>query len=266
MAAIAYEHCQKRGLAYPQNVVYLSALTQYATRDVAPRRTSFGSRVGQRRQRVYSRMRSGTIAFAVGVALLLSCQRLPDTFYLQLLPLCVLCAWRVPGWRLPALLLSGFLCALLHVSWVLRPVLPEQAVGQDLRVEGLVASITSTDSVRRRFIFLVDRFEAPAASVVGLPRTLRVRLDWYGASPRLVPGDRWRLTVRLKPPHGFINPGSFDYETWLFRERIRATGYVRADPDNARLESTPAYLVHRLRQRILLATCYATDTSVLFHK
>ena len=135
----------------------------------------------------------------------------------------------------------------------LRPVLPEHAVGRDLRVEGLVASIPSADSVAGGSSSWSTGFEAPAASVVGLPRTLRVRLDWYGASPRLVPGDRWRLTVRLKPPHGFINPGGFDYETWLFRERIRATGYVRADPDNARLESTPAYLVHRLRQRILLA-------------
>ncbi|WP_413773898.1 DUF4131 domain-containing protein, partial [Coxiella burnetii] len=29
-------------------------------------------------------------------------------------------------------------------------------------------------------------------------------------------GDKWRLTVKLKPPHGLSNPGGFDYQRWLF--------------------------------------------------
>ncbi|OYK80408.1 DNA internalization-related competence protein ComEC/Rec2 [Coxiella burnetii] len=39
-------------------------------------------------------------------------------------------------------------------------------------------------------------------------------------------GDKWRLTVKLKPPHGLSNPGGFDYQRWLFIHGIRATGYV----------------------------------------
>jgi competence protein ComEC len=33
--------------------------------------------------------------------------------------------------------------------------------------------------------------------------------------------------VRLKRPHGNLNPHGFDYEAWLFERGIRATGYVR---------------------------------------
>jgi competence protein ComEC len=62
-------------------------------------------------------------------------------------------------------------------------------------------------------------------------------LSWYQGrredSPeRLVvlPGERWRFTVRLKRPHGNANPGGFDYEAWLLERNIRATGYIRAKP------------------------------------
>ena len=60
----------------------------------------------------------------------------------------------------------------------------------------------------------------------GMPRRLRV--TWYhgDATPQL--GECWRFTVRLRRPRGFANPGGFDYEGWLFRNGIGATGYVRA--------------------------------------
>jgi competence protein ComEC len=35
-------------------------------------------------------------------------------------------------------------------------------------------------------------------------------------------GERWRFVVRLKRPHGNVNPQGFDYEGWLYlqsRER-----------------------------------------------
>ncbi|MFK3617406.1 DUF4131 domain-containing protein, partial [Coxiella burnetii] len=48
----------------------------------------------------------------------------------------------------------------------------------------------------------------------------------YGKHPKLMVGDKWRLTVKLKPPHGLSNPGGFDYQRWLFIHGIRATCYV----------------------------------------
>jgi competence protein ComEC len=43
-----------------------------------------------------------------------------------------------------------------------------------------------------------------------------------------LPGERWKLTVRLKRAHGNANPHGFDYEAWLLEQGVRATGYVRS--------------------------------------
>lgn len=55
----------------------------------------------------------------------------------------------------------------------------------------------------------------------------KIRLSWYDAAdlPRI--GECWDFTVRLRRPRGFSNPVSFDYEGWLFRQSIGATGYIR---------------------------------------
>ena len=48
-----------------------------------------------------------------------------------------------------------------------------------------------------------------------------------------------------------MNPGGFDYEHWLFRQGVRATGYVRRGELNRRVgESAWKFPVNRLRQRL----------------
>ncbi|MEM9208349.1 MAG: DNA internalization-related competence protein ComEC/Rec2, partial [Pseudomonadota bacterium] len=79
-----------------------------------------------------------------------------------------------------------------------------------------------------------------------VPRLIRV--SWYGppVAPRY--GECWRLTVRLRRPRGFSNPSRFDYERWLFEQRIGATGYVR---NGQRLDACPAPgLTMRLRTHL----------------
>ncbi|MBK9953004.1 MAG: DUF4131 domain-containing protein [Candidatus Competibacteraceae bacterium] len=68
----------------------------------------------------------------------------------------------------------------------------------------------------------------------------RLRLSWWSDStgikneakvvPSLRVGDRWGFAVRLKRPHGLLNPGGFDYERWLYARGIVATGSVRSHP------------------------------------
>ena len=53
--------------------------------------------------------------------------------------------------------------------------------------------------------------------------------------PALGAGERWRLVVRLKRPHGTVNPHGFDVEAWLLENGFRATGYVRDAEANGRL-------------------------------
>ena len=56
------------------------------------------------------------------------------------------------------------------------------------------------------------------------------------AMPSVHAGERWQLTVRLKRPHGTVNPSGFDIEAWLLENELRATGYVRPGADTRRLE------------------------------
>ena len=58
----------------------------------------------------------------------------------------------------------------------------------------------------------------------GLPG--RIRLSWYRPDGEPALGEVWQFRTRLKRPRGFSNPGGFDYEGWLHRQRIGATGYV----------------------------------------
>jgi len=68
----------------------------------------------------------------------------------------------------------------------------------------------------------------------------RIRLSWYQPSHSPEIGDVWQFELRLKPPRGTSNPGVFDYETWLFQQRIGATGYVVNGRRNQRLQTDAA--------------------------
>ena len=75
-------------------------------------------------------------------------------------------------------------------------------------------------------------------------------LGWYAGfhedaalvQPRLAlrAGQRWRFTVRLRQPHGNLNPHGFDYELTLLEQGVRATGYVRDAPAHC---STPVPVI-----------------------
>jgi len=54
----------------------------------------------------------------------------------------------------------------------------------------------------------------------------------------------------LKRPHGLQNPGGFNYERWLFQQRIRATGYIKAHADNQRLATAPFWSLSHFRQTL----------------
>ena len=63
-------------------------------------------------------------------------------------------------------------------------------------------------------------------------------LNYYGGNT-VLPGQYWRFAVRLNRPHGFSNPGGFDYEAWLFQQGVSARGYVRDSASN-QLISAPS--------------------------
>ncbi len=116
--------------------------------------------------------------------------------------------------------------------------------GQAIVVTGKVAGLPKEDSAYTRFDLHLEAAESETA-VEFLNSVIRLR--WYGKRPELIPGQRWRLAVKLKKPRGYRNMGLFDYELYLFRNRIRATGYVLPNERGSLLASGVGYSINRVR-------------------
>ncbi len=174
-------------------------------------------------------MTGAALAFASGVLLLQQQAALPHLLWLVLLPVCIaLAAWR-RILLVPAAFAIGLLWAAGHAHLRLSERLAPELEGRDLEVAGVVSSLPVATERGLRFEFELD------STAPGLPR--RVLLSWYRSpladdSPALLggavhPGERWLFTVRMRQPHGQLNPHGFDYEAWLTERAIGATGYVR---------------------------------------
>lgn len=169
-------------------------------------------------------------------------RRRPLLCWLLLMWAAACCVAGATGWRAHA---------------YLAQTLPKPLEAVDLQVEGAIASMVQSTGNGQRWRFVVD------AAPPGVPPLLE--LAWYGpygkeldASQPLVPpwaqgvalspGQRWRLTVRIKRPHGARNPHGFDYELQAWEQGVQATGYVREQAQQQLLEVTAQYRLQRWRQ------------------
>ena len=158
-----------------------------------------------------------------------------------------LLAWGASGWR---------------ASVVLADALPPALEGRDLTVTGVIASLPQRSASGLRFRFEVEDVQPGQALLGGQPLHIPalLALGWYAGfhedaaltQPRgeLRAGQRWRFTLRLRQPHGNLNPHGFDYELALFEQGVRATGYVRDAPPPEMLHRAAGFPVERLRQRV----------------
>jgi competence protein ComEC len=130
--------------------------------------------------------------------------------------------------------------------------LPREWEGRDIELVGVIDELPQADHQGVRFAFAVERVVTPLAQVPP-----RIALGWYRATirelqgeplPELHAGERWQLTVRLKRPHGYVNPGGFDVEAWLLDNNLRATGSVRGDEPNRRLAANGGRFIDHINQ------------------
>lgn len=152
----------------------------------------------------------------------------------------------------------GFGYAAWRADARLADALPVAWEDVDLRVTGIVDDLPQHYDSGSRFAFAVERVVTAGAVV---PH--RLSLAWYAPrtprdeTPQNPPivhaGERWTLTVRLRRPHGNVNPDGFDLEAWLLEHDLRATGYVRDDRANIRVSAfvgRPGDYVERARERV----------------
>ncbi|HZQ60436.1 MAG TPA: DNA internalization-related competence protein ComEC/Rec2, partial [Casimicrobiaceae bacterium] len=123
-------------------------------------------------------------------------------------------------------------------------------------VIGVIDDLPHASARGTRFALAVERIVTSEAHVPA-----RVSLAWYSGLrggtasdvPPLRAGERWHLTVRLKRPHGNVNPHGFDLEAWLLENELRATGYVRPHAMNVRIApfaGRPLDWVQRARESV----------------
>ena len=199
-------------------------------------------------------MTLAALAFAAGAALLQLQAELPSVAWMALLPLAALgCYWRP---RLAPLftLAIGFAWAAVMAHLRMADWLAPQLEGRDIDVVGVVASLPAVSERAVRFELEVE------SSAERLPRKLLLswhRNPWTEDGPALLaeavhPGERWLLTVRLRRPHGHVNPYGFDYEAWLLERGIGATGYVRQKGERRKLgeRSSLFDLIEKAREAV----------------
>lgn len=228
-------------------------------------------------------MRSRMIAFCCGVAAVSRFSDLPaiDAIWLALLavPLCIT-TWRGPA---PLALATALL---LGLGWAVgignarvAAILPGELEGEDFWVIGEVRGLPQRSERSQQFTFQVEQScftllpadchrQSPERAARFNDR--KILLNHYGDAD-MIPDQRWLLRVRLNQPHGFANPGGFDYEGWLFQQGFTAKGYVRENPFNARLDDSSqllelpsiSLLRYRLRAKLLDAMRELPHASII---
>ena len=156
---------------------------------------------------------------------------------------------------------STSLRATSRLADALQPALE----GRDIEVTGLIAEMPRIGAQGPRFVLETEdaRLTGSAGSAGQTVRAPeRLSLGWYRsaddetvlAAPGedLRAGQRWRFTVRLRAPHGTLNPHGFDVELWLFEQGIAGTGSVRARPQTpaVKLAESAGHPIERMRQTV----------------
>ena len=191
------------------------------------------------------------LAFAAGAAALQLQPELPSLLWLLALVPLVPLALRFP---LPLAFAAGFLWAAVMAHARMGDWLAPDLEGRDIDVIGVVSSLPAVGERAVRFELEVE------SSEVRLPKKLLLawhRTAWSEEGAALLeqtvhPGERWLLTVRLRRPHGHVNPHGFDYEAWLLERGVGATGYVRSRGEQRRLgvRNAPLDYVQRAREAV----------------
>lgn len=163
------------------------------------------------------------IGLLAGTSLVLFLPSLPDRDFLAIVFPCLPLFLHSSRWRFLAAFIVAALLATCVAEQRLQQRWPLAKNNSVVSFIGCIDGLVDRQSRVQRFRVTTDG--ADLAGNTKLPSTLRLSL--YAWEPQLAPGQCWKMTAKLRSPRGFLNPGGFDYERWLFREGIGATGYVR---------------------------------------
>ncbi|MFT5117319.1 MAG: competence protein ComEC [Kiritimatiellia bacterium] len=143
------------------------------------------------------------------------------------------CYWRC---FLLACVIAGLCVGFLQGHYLLANQLPSNIEGNLVQVIGVVTGLPSASEDKQRFLFSVKQLVVENKNVnISFSHRI-IQLSWYQhlarqsstamVYPSVKTGQQWQFSVKLRRPRGFVNPAGFDYQAYLLRKNISATGYV----------------------------------------
>jgi competence protein ComEC len=193
-------------------------------------------------------MLAGTLAFATGIYCLLQFSFLPSYWVIAFVPLSFFLSKKFSGFRIVLLFCLGFSWALIRIGSDISQPLNPDIEGRAVLLTGVVSTLPKIYDGHVQFLFDVNEINDSQGHHFSSPG--RVRLNWYKTSVIPAPGETWQLSAKLKRPYSFMNSGGIDYETWMFRHGIKATGYVKKSELNQRRLKSEGYFIQRLRYEL----------------
>lgn len=170
-----------------------------------------------------------------------------------------------PGFLRMLLLLMGVFGGVAWSVWQAESVLAGRwsGAGERISAEGRLIGLPELRDGVSRFRFRPACLRRPADERCS-PYTAGA--DWlisWRRAPGLMPGQRWRLGLNLRPVHGTVNPGLSARESWYLAERIGATATAERGLLLG-LEPAPVETLRwQLRQRLWAQFPERPETGVL---
>jgi competence protein ComEC len=139
---------------------------------------------------------------------------------------------RITSYRFPRILVTigfGLTAGIFFGHQFLSQQLSSSDSGREYILRGTVSGLPKQESRQLRFLVDVESLTAvDGRQIQHIPR--KVQLSWYisryQTPPELQPGDYREWRVKLHRPRSMVNPAGFDYQVWLMRRGVGATGYV----------------------------------------
>ncbi|MGB1800733.1 MAG: ComEC/Rec2 family competence protein, partial [Gammaproteobacteria bacterium] len=193
-------------------------------------------------------MLAGTLAFIVGIYSLMQFSSLPSLFCLLLLPVLLILHRKHIVFRYLFYFYLGF-CWVLIVAYVQTSHgLEPKIENEDVIVTGVITSVPEIRKDHSRFLIELETLSDKSGNIFKPPEL--ARLSWYKSKIIPKPGEKWQFTVRMKRPYSFMNSGGFDYEAWMLRQGIKATGYVKQSTLNKKIKDTNRFFIEKQRDKV----------------
>lgn len=186
-----------------------------------------------------------TVFFSAGILSVQLLNILPEVSHLIMTTLISIVVF---NWsRGLSFFLLGFVWAAAYATSIESAQLAKTLEGKEILIQGQVIELPIKKLRSTGFIFKVDRVLMPLNNQL-FPDKLR--LSWYAKAKEIKSGEKWQFLVKLKRPHGLANPHGFDYERWLFQQKIGATGYIRESTHNKRIDKAPPWSMGSWRESL----------------